>query len=201
MFRKLLAAAGLAIASLLPLATAAQPQAPAFDLVVRAPDPLRELLERNLELRRYREVTDLDDAEIARLVVLAEKDARELLATQGYFAPQVRIGREPGPRTTLLVEVDPGPRTLVSEAAIEFEGDIATSPDADAATQREGIRSVHLPRMPSRCPAASASGLVAMSPSKSMAASETCVRGPGSTSTSRVVRGPGSRAMRTCGAK
>jgi translocation and assembly module TamA len=141
MFRKLLAAAGLAIASLLPLATAAQPQAPAFDLVVRAPDPLRELLERNLELRRYREVTDLDDAEIARLVVLAEKDARELLATQGYFAPQVRIGREPGPRTTLLVEVDPGPRTLVSESTIDFEGDIATSPDADAAAQREGIRS------------------------------------------------------------
>ena len=46
--------------------------------MVQAPDNLRELLEAHLELRRYREVTDLDDAEIARLVVLAEKDAREL---------------------------------------------------------------------------------------------------------------------------
>src|SRR5688572_9418296 len=72
---------------------------PAFDLVVRvADDDLRELLERNLELRRYREVTDLDDAELARLVVLGEKDARELLATQGYFAPQVSITRESGTR-------------------------------------------------------------------------------------------------------
>jgi hypothetical protein len=45
----------------------------------------------------------------------------------------VRIAREPGPRTTLLVEVEPGPAPQVSEAVIDFEGDIATSPDADAA--------------------------------------------------------------------
>jgi translocation and assembly module TamA len=140
MFRKLIAAAGLAFACVLPLPASAQPQAPAFDLVVRAPDPLRELLERNLELRRYREVTDLDDAEIARLVVLAEKDARELLATQGYFTPQVRIAREPGARTTLVVEVEPGARTQVTEADITFEGDIAGSADPEAVAQREGIR-------------------------------------------------------------
>jgi translocation and assembly module TamA len=141
MFRLLIATAGLAAACLLPVPAWAQGQGPAFDLVVRAPDPLRELLERNLELRRYRQVTDLDDAEIARLVVLAEKDARELLATQGYFTPQVRIAREPGARTTLAVDVEPGPRTVVSEAEIGFEGDIANSSDPDAVAQREGIRS------------------------------------------------------------
>lgn len=141
MFRKLVAAAVLAwVAVLAPLA-AAQPSPPAFDLVVRAPDPLRELLEHNLELRRYREVSDLDDAEVARLVVLAEKDARELLGTQGYFAPQVRITRQPGARTTLLVEVEPGPRTRVAEARIEFEGDIAASTDPDAVAQRDAVRS------------------------------------------------------------
>lgn len=124
-----------------PVPTPAQAQGPAFDLVVRAPDPLRELLERNLELRRFREVSDLDDAEIARLIVLAERDARELLATQGYFAPQVRITREPGPpRTRLVVAVEPGEIARVSEANVDFEGDIATSPDADAIAQREAIR-------------------------------------------------------------
>jgi translocation and assembly module TamA len=143
MIRKFLAAAGAVLLCLLASAAVAQPQPqpqPAFDLVVRAPDPLRELLERNLELRRFREVSDLDDAEIARLIVLAEKDARELLATQGYFAPQVQISREPGPRTTLLVAVEPGARTLVGEASIEFEGDIAASTDPEAVAQREGIR-------------------------------------------------------------
>jgi len=134
MIRKLLAAAALALAVAAP--ATAEPRVPtpppAFDLVVRAPDPLRDLLEKNLELRRYREVSDLDDAEIARLIVLAEKDARELLATQGYFAPQVRIAREPGPRTTLVVTVDAGERARVTAADVQFEGDIATSTDADA---------------------------------------------------------------------
>src|SRR5690606_25785678 len=90
--------------------------------------------------RRYREVSDLDDAEIARLIVLAEKDARELLATQGYFAPEVRITREAGARTTLVVAVQPGERTRVRDVDIGFEGDIATSTDPDAVAQREGVR-------------------------------------------------------------
>jgi translocation and assembly module TamA len=140
MIRKFLAAAGLAALVLLAPTASGQPQAPAFDLVVRAPEPLQELLERNLELRRYRQVTDLDDAEIARLIVLAEKDTRELLATQGYFTPQVRIAREPGTRPTLVVAVEPGQRTQVAEARIEFEGDIAGSTDPDAVAQRESIR-------------------------------------------------------------
>jgi len=138
MLRSLLAAAGLA---LLATAVAAQPQSPAFDLVVHAPDTLRQLLENNLELRRYREVSDLDDSELARLVVLGEKDARELLATQGYFSPEVRITRESGERTQLVVSVEPGPRTQVRSADITFEGDIATSTDPAAVAQREGIRS------------------------------------------------------------
>jgi translocation and assembly module TamA len=141
MIRKLLAAASLAALWLLaPAARAqAQPQA-AFDLVVRAPDALRQLLERHLELRRYQQVSDLDDAEIARLVVLADKDARELLATQGYFSPEVAITREPGPpRPRLVVAVQPGPAAMVGAVKIEFEGDIATSTEPDAVAQREGI--------------------------------------------------------------
>lgn len=140
MLRKFLAATACAVMGFIVLPAAAQPAGPAFDLVVRAPDNLRELLERNLELRRYREVTDLDDAEIARLTVLADKDARELLATQGYFAPQVTITREAGARTQLVVTVVPGERTRIGDVDIGFEGDIATTQDADAILQREGIR-------------------------------------------------------------
>ena len=42
------------------------PANPAFDLVVRAPDDVRELLERHLALKRYREVPDLVTGEILR---------------------------------------------------------------------------------------------------------------------------------------
>lgn len=116
------------------------PAQPSFDLVVRAPGELRTLLEDHLELRRYREVPDLDDAEIARLLVLAGKDARELLATQGYFRPQVRVTREEGARTTLVVTVEPGERTKVSDVQVDFEGDLATRSDPEAVAQREAIR-------------------------------------------------------------
>lgn len=139
MIRKLLAAAALAWLCQLAPAAFAQAQQPAFELVVRAPDDLRELLERHLELQRYREVTDLDDAELARLVVLADKDARELLATQGYFAPTIRIEREPGPRPRLVVDVVPGEQVRVADTRIEFEGDIATSGEPDAVEQRDAI--------------------------------------------------------------
>ncbi len=114
---------------------------PSFDLEIRAPEPLRALLERHLELRRYREVSDLDDAELARLITLAEKDVREIAATLGYFSPNVRIAREPGARAVISVAVDPGQATSVREVKIDFEGDIAGSPDEDAVRQREGIRS------------------------------------------------------------
>ena len=54
--------------------------------MVRAPpqfNDLRELVERHIELQRYRAVTDLDDSELARLIVLAEGNVRNLVGTLG----------------------------------------------------------------------------------------------------------------------
>jgi len=77
---------------------------------------------------------------LARLIVLAEKDARELLATQGYFSPEVRIVREAGAaRPQLVVTVEPGTQARVTDVEIDFEGDIATSEDPDAVAQRRRI--------------------------------------------------------------
>lgn len=136
MIRKLFAAAALGLLSLYAVA-----QQPSFDLVVRAQnEDVRELLETHLEIRRFREVTDLDDAELARLIVLAEKDARELLATQGFFSPQVSIVREQGAaRPQLVVTVEPGTQARVAGVEINFEGDISTSEDPDAVAQRRRI--------------------------------------------------------------
>jgi translocation and assembly module TamA len=147
LFSCLLASLSLA-ALLLPPAALAQAEpapaepapGPSFELEIRAPAPARELLERHLELRRYREVPDLDDAELARLATLAERDARELLGTLGYFAPMVRITREAGVRPTLVVEVELGEKTVVREVEISFEGAIAGATDASTVAQREGIR-------------------------------------------------------------
>jgi len=133
----------MAVSALLLFAGAARAEGPAFDLVVQAPQPLRELLDRHLELGRFRAVADLDEAELARLITLADRDARELLATQGHFAPKITITREPAgaatPRPRLLVRVEPGEPARVTDVRITFEGDLAQSAEADAIAQREAV--------------------------------------------------------------
>ena len=122
--------------------TSAEAEVTAFDIAVRAPPVVRELLEKHLELQRYRAVTDLDDAELARLIVLAERNVRNLVGTLGYFSPDIRIAREGGAteRPTIVVAVDPGEETRIGSVAMTFAGDIADSPDADAIAQRTEIQ-------------------------------------------------------------
>lgn len=117
------------------------PSGPSFDIDIRAPEQVRSLLERHLALHRYRDVSDLDDAELARLITLAERNVRELVATLGFFSPDIVITRGPGPRPTIVVAVDPGQAATVSDVEIDFEGDIAQTSELDALVQREGIRS------------------------------------------------------------
>lgn len=124
--------------------TSAQPEVTAFDIAVRAPQPVKGLLEKHLELQRYRAVTDLDEAELARLIVLAERNVRNLVGTLGYFSPTITITREggtvaSGQRPTIVVAVEPGQATTIGAVAIDFAGDIAESPDRDAQAQRAGI--------------------------------------------------------------
>ena len=123
-----------------PAPPAAEAPAQSFDLVIEAPAPARDLLERHLELRRYREVPDLDEAEIARLITMAERDARELLGTLGYFSPTIRIAREPGTPPRLVLTVEIGDPTVVRDVDIGFDGPIANATDADTVAQREAIR-------------------------------------------------------------
>lgn len=123
----------------------AQEQAaqPSFRMEVRAPSPMRQLLERHLELQRYRQVPDLDDAELARLIVLAQSNARELLGTLGYFTPAIEIRREPaqqGGVPVVVVEVEPGTPTTIAGVDIGFQGDIRASEEPAAILQRARIR-------------------------------------------------------------
>jgi translocation and assembly module TamA len=125
-------------------ATAARqaPDKPSFDIEVKAPDPARELLEKHLELQRFREVQDLDDAELTRLISLADRNARELLGTLGYFSPKLSITRQNGSeRPLVLIDVELGERTVVKDVDIAFEGVLEKITEPDAVAQRERIKS------------------------------------------------------------
>lgn len=139
----LVAALWLPGCSLLPGAQPAEPEAAAtspttgaqaFTLEVRAPDTVRELLTLHLELQRYRQLTDLQASELSRLLVAADADARGLLGTQGYFSPTITIESHPpaegrtAPRSVVMT-VEPGPRTTVASTQIDFTGTAAQAPE------------------------------------------------------------------------
>ncbi|MHB8948767.1 MAG: autotransporter assembly complex protein TamA [Rhodoferax sp.] len=110
----------------------AAPAQPAFELTIEAPDEIRALLGRHLELLRYRELTDLSDSELTRLLLDADKNARELVATLGYFSPEIEFRQKAAEseRATrlLTLSVVPGEPTVVGEVEVEFMGPIATDP-------------------------------------------------------------------------
>ncbi len=105
----------------------------AFHLEIDAPDEIKALLEQHLELLRYRELTDLNDSELARLVSMAHQNTQDLVATLGYFSPEIRIELQPAnkaiPRAVSL-HVVPGAPSVVSEFHIAFSGPMADDPAA-----------------------------------------------------------------------
>jgi translocation and assembly module TamA len=121
-------------------ASATTPTATAFQLDIIAPDEIRVLLERHLELLRYREVTDLSDSELARLLSAARQNTQDLLATLGYFSPDISIEQQSTNSTTVArrvnLSVAPGVPTLVSEVHIEFIGAISSDPAAHIQRQQ-----------------------------------------------------------------
>jgi len=137
--------------ALLLLAALAATPAHALTVEVEAPDALKALLTQHLETARAARLGEaLDEAELARLRSLSAETARELLATEGYFSPQVdstltRMEND----WVLRYRVTPGPRTRVRSVKIDFTGALAGADEARLRGRAE--RSFTLkPEMPFR---------------------------------------------------
>jgi len=112
----------------------------AFSVRISAPDDIKQLLERYLDLQRYRALTDLSDDELDRLLDLARIDTHNLVATLGYFSPLIQIERHASrdePRSVTL-SVIAGEPVQVSQVRIRFTGPISS--DQAAAGQRQLIQ-------------------------------------------------------------
>ena len=121
------------------LSTSAQ-GAGTFTLAIDAPDEVRQVLERNLDVLRYRGLSDLSDSELARLLLAAEQDARELVATLGYFSPTITVdppvSASGSVSRNLKLSVVPGDPTIVSDVQITLAGPILSEPSATAQRRR-----------------------------------------------------------------
>ena len=110
---------------------AASTNGAAFTLQVRAPEDVRKYLEAHLELQRFRNFSDLQERELSRLLGAAEANARELLATLGYFGPDIRLDltkSQNGAPPAVVLTVAPGERTHVEQLALSFRGDVERGP-------------------------------------------------------------------------
>lgn len=114
--------------------------APVFELVVRADqEAMTPFLEQHLALQRYRGLGDLDDIELSRLLRDADAQARELLATLGFFNPQLRWTHDrtaPGHALgRVQLDVSTGPAARIAQVQWHWQGDVANNPLAQAQQQ------------------------------------------------------------------
>lgn len=128
-----LLSAMLCLAALTSGTAEAQIPEPDSTLTLSVPDPLRELLKAHFELPG---ASLSDETARATFMRRAQREIGELLATEGYFTPQVSL-HPAGPDGVQVVKVIPGPRTLVSQINIEFKGDLAADdPEHHARIER-----------------------------------------------------------------
>ena len=101
-------------------------QQPTLNVQLEAPDEVRDVLERHVRLLRA-DATVLPEAAADRsaLARRARREIAQLLATEGYFSPRIRIDRSVPERWVL--EVEPGSRTTVDAVSVVFEGAVTSA--------------------------------------------------------------------------
>ena len=105
----------------------------AFTLQVQAPPDITEYLLKNLELQRFRRFPGLQAQELSRLLGAADENARELLATLGYFSPTLALDMTETPAANaeaphaIVLKVEPGPQTQIASVKIQV-----ANPNSDA---------------------------------------------------------------------
>ncbi len=123
------------------LATAspAKAQLPKLDVQLEAPEEVRDLLKRHVRLLRSDEAV-LPEAAADRSAMArrARSEIRQLMATEGYFSPRIRIDRGEAERWVLKVE--PGPRTAVDSVSIVFEGEVTSAGEQGGQAYLEQLR-------------------------------------------------------------
>ncbi len=107
---------------------------PGLMLDIDAPAELKAVLGQHLDLARLAQLPDSeapDASEITRLMAAAPAQARTLLQTEGYFAAEVAVQRQPGAPRHLQLKVRPGVRARVASVEVRAMGALAQQARAE----------------------------------------------------------------------
>lgn len=92
-------------------------------VTLSAPDPVKEILEKYIQLPTEPFASDYDELFFLHRV---QKEIHDILATEGYFNPIITVVQHTQtPAKVAGISVQPGELTLVGSVTIEFTGDIA----------------------------------------------------------------------------
>jgi translocation and assembly module TamA len=95
-----------------------------YEVRIDAPGDVRDLLEHNLDLVRFRGNDRIDREQLQRLVRVAPEQIRTLVATDGYYSPVVSatMDREAAGTPVVQVKVVPGEPVRVGEVDLSLQG-------------------------------------------------------------------------------
>ena len=110
-------------------ATEVAPAPLQYEVKVNAPGDLDELLEKNLDLERFRGNPRMDREQLQRLVRDTPEQAKNLIATAGYYTPVVTVRIDTtGAKPVVIVDVDPGEPVTIDKVELELRGFDPTPP-------------------------------------------------------------------------
>ncbi len=131
-------------------ASAQDAERDAFTLEIEADDEdVRDYLSQHLELQRYRKLPDLQASELTRLLQAADANARDLLATLGYFSPDITLELKDRPEPAqdepahhVRIAVQRGARTQIAhlDLRVTGNGDAGGADDAGLARRQAQIK-------------------------------------------------------------
>ena len=106
-----------------------------YEVNIDAPKELEELLEKNLDLMRFRGNVRMNRDQLFRLVRTSPEQIRTLVATAGYYAPDVSVKLDRNVLPLVVqIKVVPGEPVRVGEVEIVLQG-FPPNPDQRASNQ------------------------------------------------------------------
>ncbi|MEM8519418.1 autotransporter assembly complex family protein [Janthinobacterium sp. CAN_S7] len=114
--------------------TEAAPAPLQYEVKINAPGDLDELLEKNLDLERFRGNPRMDREQLQRLVRDTPEQAKNLVATAGYYTPVITVRVDTtGTKTLVIVDVEAGAPVTIDKVELELRGFDPTPPLAASA--------------------------------------------------------------------
>jgi translocation and assembly module TamA len=96
-----------------------------YQVEIEAPTEIKELLQKHLDMVKWRDNPRMNPAEWQRLYLLAPQNIKNLVATEGYFSPKISPSLENKNGVfTAKFAVDSGSPVLISDVDLKFTGDI-----------------------------------------------------------------------------